>query len=337
MFTYGYLLDLALILISTKMLGLFTKRFRMPQVVGALLAGIIMGPAILDILKETEFITQAAELGVIVLMFSAGLQTDFTELKKAGRASFIIALAGVLVPLAGGFFTAYFFGIGSDTADVSAFLKNLFIGVILTATSVSITVETLRELGKLNTRAGNAILGAALIDDVLGIIALTAITSFADKSVNVLKSLFMIVLFFVFIIVVGHIVSKLFALWVSRYQKDMRRFVIVAFAFCLVLAYISEKLFGMADITGAYFAGLIICNTQKTKYIASRFETLNYILLSPIFFASIGIEVKLPEMSFKIVAFALVLIIVAVLTKIFGSFFGAKLCGYTKSEAFQIA
>ena len=143
-------------------------------------------------------------------------------------------------------------------------------------------------------------------------------------------------LFFVFIAIIGYIAYKLFVIWFKRYDKDLRRFVIVAFSFCLLLAYLSERLFGVADITGAYFAGLIICNTQRTKYINNRFETLSYMLLSPMFFASIGIMVELPHMSKTIVLFSLCLLIIAILTKIVGCGFGAKICGYSNSESLQI-
>lgn len=337
--SYKYLLDLAIILLSTKVLSLVTKKFQMPQVVGALLAGLLLGPAVLGVITETDFIDQVAELGVIVLMFSAGLETDIKELKKSGKASFIIALLGVLIPLAAGFGIAFIFNrpeLIESTASTSTFLQNMFIGVILTATSVSISVETLKEMGKLNTRAGNAILGAAIIDDILGIVALTIITSLADSSVNVAVVLLKIVAFFVVAIVAGLIFYKLFKIWTDRYQRDMRRFVIVAFVFCLVLSYVAEEFFGVADITGSFIAGLIISNTQKTKYIASRFSTLSYMLLSPMFFASIGLKVALPEMTTAIIVFSIILVIVACLTKVVGCGLGALLCRYTKSEAVQI-
>lgn len=179
---YSYLISIALILLSTKVLGLFSKVVRLPQVVGALLAGIILGPACLGIVHSTEMLSNLSEIGVIVLMFAAGLETDIDELKRSGKASFLIALIGVLVPLAGGAAVAYFF---NDSTDSNVMLQNIFIGIILTATSVSITVETLKEMGKLSTRAGNAILGAAIIDDILGIIALTVVISMADESVNI--------------------------------------------------------------------------------------------------------------------------------------------------------
>ena len=337
--SYKYLLDLAIILLSTKVLSLITKKFQMPQVVGALLAGLLLGPAVLGVITETDFIDQVAELGVIVLMFSAGLETDIKELKKSGKASFIIALLGVIVPLLAGFGIAYVFnrpGLVESTATASTFLQNMFIGVILTATSVSITVETLKEMGKLNTRAGNAILGAAVIDDILGIVALTIITSLADSSVNVAMVLLKVVGFFAVAIIAGLIFYKLFKFWTNRYQKDMRRFVIVAFVFCLLLSYVAEEFFGVADITGSFIAGLIISNTQKTKYIASRFSTLSYLLLSPMFFASIGLKVSLPEMTTAIIIFSVALVIVACLTKVVGCGLGALLCKYSKSEAMQI-
>ena len=337
MLNYHYLLDIAMILLFTKLFGLFTRRLQMPQVVGALLAGVILGPAALNLLHETSFIKQMAELGVIILMFNAGLETNITELRKAGKASFVIALIGVLVPLAGGFIVAFFFNRGALVqGNTSVFLQNLFIGVILTATSVSISVETLKELGKLDTRAGSAILGAALIDDILGIIALTVISSFADPSVNLWVVLLKIGLFFVFVAVAGFLFYKLFTFAINRNGKDLRRYVIVAFVFCLLLSFGAERFFGVADITGAYFAGLIICNTQRSKYISSRFETLSYILLSPIFFASIGLAVELPSMTVSIVLFSLILLIVAILTKIVGCGLGAKLCGYTNEESKQI-
>lgn len=336
--SYNFLLDLALILLSTKVLGLLTRRFKMPQVVGALLAGVILGPAVLNTLSDVDFITKMSEVGVIVLMFTAGMETDIKELKKTGAASFIIALIGVLVPLGGGFLLAHFFN-GPDLsqgATASIFLQNMFIGVILTATSVSITVETLKEMGKLNTRAGNAILGAAIIDDILGIIALTIITSMADPNVNIGIVLLKVVAFFIFAGVAGVLFFLFFRKLQNHYHKDMRRFVILAFVFCLLISYCAEEFFGVADITGAFIAGLIISNTQRAPYIASRFETLSYTLISPVFFASIGLKMVMPEMTTSIIVFSILLVVIAVLTKIVGCGLGAKLCHFTTRESVQV-
>lgn len=333
MISYEFLFDLALILISTKLFGLITKKIRMPQVVGALVAGVVLGPAFLNVLSETEFIQNLAELGVIVLMFTAGLETDINQLKKTGKASFIIAVLGVIIPLVGGFFIASIFNKGND---VNTILQNVFIGIILTATSVSITVETLKEMGKLNTRAGNAILGAAIIDDILGIIALTITTSLADPSINVIIVLIKIVMFFIFAGFAGYLFHWAFIKLDEKYQRDLRRFVIIAFVFCLLLSFCAEEFFEVADITGAFIAGLVISDSNRSKYLNSRFETLSYMLLSPIFFASIGIKVQLTAMTKTIFIFAILLLLVAILSKVFGCALGAKICRYSNIEAIQI-
>ena len=333
MLSYEFLFDLALILISTKLFGLMTKKVRMPQVVGALVAGVVLGPAVLNVLSETEFIQKLAELGVIVLMFTAGLETDINQLKKTGKASFIIAVLGVIIPLVGGFFIANIFNKGND---VNTILQNVFIGIILTATSVSITVETLKEMGKLKTRAGNAILGAAIIDDILGIIALTITTSLADPSINVIIVLAKIVMFFIFAGFAGYLFHWAFIKLDERYQRDLRRFVIFAFVFCLLLSFSAEEFFGVADITGAFIAGLVISDSNRSNYLNSRFETLSYMLLSPIFFASIGIKVQLTAMTKTIFIFSILLLLVAILSKVFGCALGAKICRYSNIEAIQI-
>lgn len=330
---YSYLISIALILLSTKVLGLFSKVVRLPQVVGALLAGIILGPACLGIVHSTEMLSNLSEIGVIVLMFAAGLETDIDELKCSGKASFLIALIGVLVPLAGGAAVAYFF---NDSTDSNVMLQNIFIGIILTATSVSITVETLKEMGKLSTRAGNAILGAAIIDDILGIIALTVVISMADESVNIGIVLLKILGFFAFTFVAAVGYHYAFKKWTDNSAVKLRRYVVISFVFCLVLAYCAEVFFGVADITGAFFAGLALSGTKKSEYISKRFDTLSYLLLSPIFFAGIGLKVELPKMNGEIVLFTVLLCVVAALTKVIGCGLGAKICKYTSKESLQI-
>lgn len=330
---YSYLISIALILLSTKVLGLFSKVVRLPQVVGALLAGIILGPACLGIVHSTEMLSNLSEIGVIVLMFAAGLETDIDELKRSGKASFLIALIGVLVPLAGGAAVAYFF---NDSTDSNVMLQNIFIGIILTATSVSITVETLKEMGKLSTRAGNAILGAAIIDDILGIIALTVVISMADESVNIGIVLLKIFGFFAFTFVAAVGYHYAFKKWTDNSAVKLRRYVVISFVFCLVLAYCAEVFFGVADITGAFFAGLALSGTKKSEYISKRFDTLSYLLLSPIFFAGIGLKVELPKMNGEIVLFTVLLCVVAALTKVIGCGLGAKICKYTSKESLQI-
>ena len=331
--SYKYLLDIALILISTKILGLLTRRIQLPQVVGALIAGLLLGPAWFGVLQETDFIKNIAEIGVIVLMFAAGLETDVQELKKTGLASFIIALLGVIVPLIGGYFVATIY---NPVTDQQTMLQNIFVGVVLTATSVSITVETLKELGKLSTKTGNAILGAALIDDVLGIIALTVISSFAGSDVSLWVILLKILGFFIFCGVVAFLFIKFVNPWINKYKKDLRRFVILAFAFCLLMSFSAEYFFGVSDITGAFVAGLILSNNKKTSYMLNRFDTVSYVLLSPVFFASVGLKVTFSNMSATVVVLTVLLLVVAILSKMIGCGLGAKICKYTNLQSVKI-
>lgn len=331
--SYKYLLDIALILISTKILGLLTRRIQLPQVVGALIAGLLLGPACFGVLQETDFIKNIAEIGVIVLMFAAGLETDVQELKKTGLASFIIALLGVIVPLIGGYFVATIY---NPVTDQQTMLQNIFVGVVLTATSVSITVETLKELGKLSTKTGNAILGAALIDDVLGIIALTVISSFAGSNVSLWVILLKILGFFIFCGVVAFLFIKFVNPWINKYKKDLRRFVILAFAFCLLMSFSAEYFFGVSDITGAFVAGLILSNNKKTSYMLNRFDTVSYVLLSPVFFASVGLKVTFSNMSATVVVLTVLLLVVAILSKMIGCGLGAKICKYTNLQSVKI-
>lgn len=332
MLSYDFLFDLALILLSTKLFGILTRRINMPQVVGALLAGLILGPAVLNILNETEFITQLSEVGVIVLMFTAGLETSIQDLKKCGVASTIIATIGVIVPLIGGTLLGEFSSVGGDKL-----MENIFIGVVLTATSVSITVETLKEMGKLNTKVANTILGAAIIDDVLGIVILTIVSSIGGEGgENAGIVLLKVFLFFVVATVVGVIFFKLFSLWFDNSHKDLRRYVIVAFVFCLLLSYCAEEFFGVADITGAFVAGLVLSSTKESHYISARFETLSYLFLSPIFFASVGINATIGSMNSAIIIFTILLVIIAVLSKIIGCYLGARICRFNHREGIQI-
>ncbi len=335
---YDYIFFLAVILFSTKLLGLLTKKIKLPQVVGALCAGLILGPACFGIVKETDFFVSLSELGVIVLMFTAGLEADIKELKKTGKASFIIALLGVIVPLVGGYLLSWGFNVGQgENLPTSATLQHIFIGIILTATSVSITVETLKEMGKLSTRAGNAILGAAIIDDILGIIALTIITSLAGTGVNVGIVLLKIAGFFIFAIIAAIVFHFVFVRWRNRDNRDLRRHVVLSFVFCLLMSYAAEEFFGVADITGAFMAGLAISNSTGVKYVSNKFETLSYMLLSPVFFASIGLKMTKISMSGSMIVFTVALLVVAILAKIVGCGSGAKICRYSNKESLQIA
>ncbi len=329
--SYRFIFDVAIILLVTKSFAILTKKVDMPQVVGALVAGLLLGPSLLGLVQPSDFMSQVSELGVIVLMFGAGLQTDMKELRRSGKAAFFIALCGVLIPLMGGYFIAVVFNRGHEV-----FLENLFVGIVLTATSVSITVETLKEMGKLSTNSGNAILGAALIDDIIGLVLLTLVTGAADASVKISTVIFKIVAFFGLSLLVGGFLHRLIEKWMESAAWDRKRFAIISLAFCFFYAYVAEAVFGVADITGAFIAGLIISNTVRATYVSSRCEILSYMLLSPIFFAGIGLKVSLNAMNLSMLVLSVAILIVAILTKTVGCGVGARLCGYTKEESVRI-
>ncbi len=335
--SYSFLLFLAIIMISTKVLGLFSRRIHMPAVVGALLAGVILGPSCLGMITldgpTGVFLEELAEIGVILLMFNAGLETDIGELKKNGVASLVTAMIGVVVPLLGGF-AGYAFYFHTDFADYTELLKAVFVGVVLTATSVSITVETLREMGRLKGKVGTTILGAAVIDDIVGVIVLTIVTSLKDTSVSPVSVIIKILIYFMLIF--GITFALLKGRKIVEMQDEKRRVVILSVAFCLVLAYISEEFFGIADITGAYFAGLMLCTLKVGPYVARRCEIPSYLIFSPVFFASVGLKVTLGGMNAGIWIFSVVLLLIAILTKVVGCGIGARICGCNSREALQV-
>lgn len=333
--SYNFLLALAIILLSTKFFSLASKKIHMPQVLGALVAGIIVGPSLLNIVNESEFLTLTSEIGVIMLMFIAGIDTDLKQLKKTGAASAVIAIIGVVIPLGGGYFlyNAFF----RDVTDPLNMLKALFIGVILTATSVSITVETLRELGKLNGKIGTTIVGAAVIDDILGIIVLTVVSSLSDGGKGkIFVALGKIGLFFVFLAIVGVIVHFIFV-WLKGKYGPKRRIAIYALAFCFFMSYSAVTFFGVADIAGAYFAGLFLCNIAKTRqYVASKCNIASYMIFSPVFFASIGIKTNLGGINKDIIWFTLAFIAVGILTKVVGCGLTAKALKFPNRDALTV-
>ncbi len=331
---YTYLLVLALILLSTKILGVASEKIHMPQVVGALLAGIILGPSGLGVMHSSDFLVKTAEIGVIMLMFTAGIDTDLSELKRTGAKSFVVAVMGVFVPLiiCG---ALYFFFFGQELTFENI-LKAAFVGSVFSATSVSITVETLNEMGKLKTTTGTVLLSAALIDDILGIVVLSVLSGLSTGNSNPLIVIVRIAVFFVFTFAVGWIMNKVFTS-IAEVHWHSRRVAIWALAFCLIMAYCAEALFGVADITGAYFAGLILCNVTKCRqFVAKKFTVTAYMVFTPVFFASVGMKTNLRTMNSSILIFAVFLVIGAVVSKIIGCGLGAKMCKFTNHQALVI-
>lgn len=330
------LLDIALILIFTKLGGIASRKLKMPEVLGALIAGVIMGPVILNIVQYTDDIKLLANIGVIMLMFLAGLETNIESFKKAGLTSFVIAIFGVFVPLVLGTFGAYIF--------FNNFWENIFVGVILTATSVSISVETLAELGKLNTRSGINILGAAVIDDVLGLVLISfilAIAQSSDVSINGTAAFSSLILTFIKIIVfcAAAILAIIYLpKYINKFTRDLkpgREMLTFVLAAALLFAFVSEEM-GIAAITGAYICGLMLSPLLHKEYIVRNVKAISSGFLSLVFFASVGIEANLNGINSRVILITLVMFLIAVIGKFIGCGAAAKLFKMKNSEAVQI-
>ena len=333
--TYNILKDLAIIFICAKGAGLLARRLKAPMVVGEIIAGLLIGPCLWrGLVQPSDFISQMAEIGVILIMFSAGLETNLQELKKSGFAAFMIACVGVFVPLVGGsllYMCIYGFSeFGSDE-----FFKAVFIGCIMTATSVGITVEVLKELGKLKTRVGQTILSAAIIDDVIGMIVLTFVLGFKDPNSNTLVVTGKIGLFLVLSLVLGYIIYKLFRFYDERHTHT-RRIPIIAITLCFIMAYIAEKYFGIADITGAYIAGIILCNVRDAEYIDRRVNINGYMFFAPVFFVGIGLKTDFSNVDSSMIVFSVGFVIVAMLAKVIGCGLVSKCFKYSWKDCLKI-
>ena len=322
------LLEIALILAATKCGGLIARKLKMPEVLGALLAGVILGPMVFNLAEYSSNIRLLSNLGVIFLMFLAGLETDLEQFKKAGKSSFVIALLGIIVPLVLGSLSAFLF--------YGNLLENLFVGVILTATSVSITVETLTELGKLHTKVGINILGAAVIDDILGLILISVLLAMnsGKGGGSLVSTLGGIVLFCVFgllaIVFLPKPVNKL-----TRNLQPGRTLLTFALAAALLAAFAAEAL-GIAAITGAYLCGLLLSQFTHKEYLERNVRAISSGFLSPIFFASVGLEASLDGFNGRVILITAVMFVVAVIGKVGGCGFAARLFKMRRSEALQI-
>lgn len=341
------LFDLAVILLATKFCGLVTRHFGLPQVVGMIIAGLLIGPAILSrfdlgfngIIDPSEGEMKALEafsqVGACLILFSSGLETKFSDLKKSGLAASIIALFGVAVPLVlGTIGAAFFMGGLSVFSKPDLFQNALFVGCILTATSVGITVETLRELGKLKSEVGTVILSAAIIDDVIGIIVLSLVTSVKNGG-DIWLTIIKAIGFFAFAIVVGYL-CRTVVVWHGKYRPHKRRTSIFAFGICFLFAFYAEEYFGIAAITGAYMAGLMLSGLKDTEFMDSKALISGYMIFTPIFFAFIGISADFSGFHWSILLFALVFVILGIAGKIIGCGLTARAFRYSHRESMSI-
>lgn len=326
--------QLAIIIVAAKCFGLLAGKLHAPQVVGEIIAGLVIGPSVLNLVAQNDFLTRMAEIGVVLLMFLAGLETDIKDLLKTGPIAFAVACVGVAVPLLGGY-VLYSCFYGWEAVGTEEFYKAVFMGVIMTATSVSITVQTLRELGHLKGRVGTTIVSAAIIDDVIGILVLTFVIGFKSPDSQPMTVVVNTILFFLVSAVLGAAFYFFFKFMSRRYPHH-RRTPIYGLALCFFLAYIAEKFFGIADITGAYLAGIILCSVRDSDYIARKMDVSSYMLFGPIFFASIGLKTEIGGVTPAVLLFSAAFIIVALLAKIVGCGLMAKLCRFSGRDSLKV-
>ncbi|MCL1998557.1 MAG: cation:proton antiporter [Turicibacter sp.] len=321
----------ALILISTKFMSLLFKRVHMPQMVGALLAGILLGPAVLGWASPNEAISVLAEFGVILLLFTAGMETDLKELKNSVKSSFFISIVGAATAIGAGFAVSAAFGMSA--------LESFFIGVAIAATSTTITVEALHEMGKLKSKTGSIAIGASIFDDIMIIVLLAVLAGLGTdgetiSALSIATIFARIVAFFIFAILTGYVINKIFN-WMYSRIGEKGRFSIFAIAYCFLMAYLAE-MFGLANITGAYIAGIAFCTTRNVESLETNTHTLSYMLFTPIFLANIGLNTSFEAMNANIVIFTVALVAVTILSKIVGCGLVAKLSKYSTRESLQI-
>ena len=324
-------------MVAAKIMGLTVRKLNVPQVVGEILAGLIIGPSILGFVQQSDFLSQMAEIGVILLMFSAGLGTNLRDMAKTGLTAFLVACMGVFVPLLCGtlLYMAFY---GFDSIGSAEFYKALFIGTILTATSVSITVKALAEMGKLKTKLGTLIVSAAIIDDVIGIIVLTMVVGMSTGkggSGQIIAVAVRSALFFVFSGGIGFVIYKIFKRLDAKY-KHTQRIPILGLALCMFMAYAAERYFGVADITGAFVAGIILCNIQDADYIERKMNINSYMLFGPVFFAGIGLKTDVSHISPDIILFSVCFVIVGLIAKIIGCGITARLSRYSFGDSLKV-
>ena len=332
---YENLKDLAIIIAVAELFALLSRKIKLPQVVGQIIAGLLIGPCVLGWVHNTEYVKIFAEVGVVLIMFSAGLETDLKTLLKTGPIAILIAIMGVAVPLVLGTVVTMIFR-GWSAVGTPEFYKALFIGVIMTATSVSITVQTLKEMGKLQTELGTTIVSAAIIDDVIGIVVLTVVLGMAKGDNSGVGSILLKTgLFFILAVGIGFLLYKLYSFLDKRYPHR-RRIVIISIVLCFALAYVAEHFFGIAEITGAFVAGVILCNIQDSSYVDRRVNITSYLFFAPIFFASIGLKTDLTGITWGLMAFAGAFVVVALVSKIIGCGFAGKVTGHTWKESVVI-
>lgn len=318
------LLTFILILVAARLAGMLSRRIGFPAVLGELLAGLILGPSVLNWIQINPILSTVADIGVLLLLFIAGLETDLPQMKQVGKASTLSAFGGVVLPFAGG--TAVGLAAGLGTA------ASLFLGVALTATSVSVSVQVLNEAGQLRSRSGMVIMGAAITDDILGIVALSLVLGLSGQSQNLGLTLVRLVLFFPVAVIVGRFALSPLMAWVGRHHAHESGMALVL-AVVMLYAWSAEALSGLAAITGAYVAGVLFSRLPEAEeWVGDGVAMLAQGLFVPVFFITVGLHADLHE-AFVAPVFVLVLTAVAIITKAVGAAAGARGGGCTWQEA----
>jgi len=328
---------LSIILLSAKMAGYLSIRMGQPSVLGELLVGIILGPSIINVLnlpfiehELTETVAKLGELGVLLLMFLAGLELHLGEMRKNLRVAAFAGLMGVVWPILLGWGAGLLFGLDQPAS--------IFLGLTLGATSVSISAQTLIELKALRTRVGLSLLGAAVFDDILIILLLSVFLALQGGSGGASDVLLIIVRMVLFLLT-----SVALGLWILPWV--IRRFaklpisqglLTVSLVIMLTYGIAAEYFGGMAAITGAFLAGLMLARTHEKERIETGMHALAYGLFVPIFFVNIGLSIDLHEFQLQGLFFTVVIILVAVIGKWVGSGWGARLGGLSRHESIQL-
>ncbi|ANE45450.1 sodium:proton antiporter [Paenibacillus swuensis] len=319
------ILQLAIILIFSKIAGDISVRLGQPSVLGKLLIGIVVGPSVLGLIHSTEVLEELSQIGVILLMFIAGLETDTEEFKRTGKASLFVGMAGIIVPLT--------LGYGAGLILNLPPLEAVFLGLLLSATSVSISVQALKEMGKLKSREGSTILGAAVIDDILVIVGLAFVMSLAGGEVNLGFIILKKFLFFAVAILLGWILVP----WALKRFAPLRvteSVISAGLIICFFYAYLAEYA-GVAAIIGAYIAGVAISVTEYKHEVFEKVETIGYSIFVPVFFTSIGVSAKFDGIADNLWLITW-LSALAIVTKLAGSALGARLAGFKNRNALGI-
>lgn len=319
------LLTLALVLFAAKAGGLACRRVGLPSVFGSLAMGLALGPAALGVLHLDESLNAVGDLGVILLMFIAGLETDVVQMRRVGAAALLAACGGVALPLAAGTALGYAFGMGHAEA--------FFLGTVLTATSVGISAQTLQELGKLQSREGSAILAAAVIDDVLGVVALSLVLGFTGGDNPALPlakmALFIPVAIAAGVFLVPIVIERILHL----HDGETRTAIVIAMA--LLFAWSSEHWGGLAAISGAYLAGLMVARTEIGEHMADATGRMAYAFFVPVFFVAVGLKMDAGSLG-QAPVLAAAVVATAIVTKFLGSMAGSLGGGFSRVEATRV-